>query len=339
MNSLFPPARSIPGKLESVDSDLPRNQPLPGGRRILALNLRKIAPFLQHLLRNATLSRYVVGGSAVSPERLSQPMNVAFIQFAPRFGEVRRNLDTAERLALEKAADADLIVLPELFSTGYLFLSRSEAFDLSEPFPGGPTGDSLARIASRLDAAVVGGMAERAGEKVYNSAALVRPDGSFEIYRKSHLFLDEKDYFDRSDGPIRAVDAAGSRIGMMICFDWYFPEVCRVLTVQGARVICHPANLVLPHAPEAMRTRSLENRVFTITANRSGADRRGGRELSFIGMSQVTAPDGTVLTRAPEEGEHVAVVEIDPRAAEDKRITAKNNLLEDRRPELYGDLL
>ncbi len=266
-------------------------------------------------------------------------MNVGFLQFAPVFGEVKRNLETISRIAREKGKGADLIVLPELAGTGYLFQDRPEAMGLAETFPGGPTSECFQGLAAELGAVIVGGFAERVGDRLFNSSALVRPDGTSEVYRKTHLFLDEKDNFDAGCDPIRPFDAAGTSIGMMICFDWYFPEVTRLLALGGARLVCHPSNLVLPHAPESMKTRCLENRVFAITANRSGFDERGGRRLDFIGMSQVVGPDGTVLARAPRGGEHLEVVAIDPEEAANKSITPKNNWVDDRRKDLYGGLL
>ncbi len=266
-------------------------------------------------------------------------MKAAYLQFEPRFGEVSSNLRAMQDLAANQAGEADLLVLPELASTGYLFQSRDEVFDLAEAFPGGPTADCFTQMAFDLNAVIVGGFAERSGDQVYNSCALVRPDGSSHIYRKAHLFLDEKDWFVPGDSPFEPVPAAGTLIGMMICFDWYYPEVARLLALRGATIICHPSNLVLPHCPEAMKVRCLENRLFAITANRTGRDERGDRSLSFIGMSQVVDPGGQILVSAPPDGDHVGLVEIDPRLAEDKDVTGRNNWTRDRRIDLFGDLV
>lgn len=266
-------------------------------------------------------------------------MQAGYLQFEPSFGEPARNRETIEKIALAHGAGVDLLVLPELATTGYLFLSRREAESFAEPFPGGPTEACLRRIARETGAAVVCGFAEREGERLYNSCALVRPDGSSRVYRKTHLFMDEKDLFEPGDSTFESVEAAGTRLGLMVCFDWYYPEVTRLLALGGALVICHPSNLVLPHCPEAMKTRCLENRVFAVTANRTGADVRGDRSLEFIGMSQVVAPDGRVLLRAPDHGVHVGIVEIDPAEAEKKDLTGRNDWTEDRRTDLYGGLI
>ena len=124
---------------------------------------------------------------------------------------------------------------------------------------------------------------------------------------------------------------------MMICYDWIYPESARSLALAGADIICHPSNLILPYCPDAMITRSIENRVFTITANRTGTEARGGKPpLTFIGQSQVTSPKGERLVRFGPEEEGIKVTEIDIQMARNKRITPKNHLWEDRKPKLYS---
>jgi len=125
------------------------------------------------------------------------------------------------------------------------------------------------------------------------------------------------------------------KIGMMICFDWIFPEVCRSLALKGAQIICQPANLVLPHCPLAMRVRSLENRIFTVTANRVGTEEKEGEKLTFIGMSQILNTKGEILIQAGSDKEEAMSVEIDLNDALDKKITDYNDVFADRRPEFY----
>lgn len=237
----------------------------------------------------------------------------------------------------------DLLVLPELFSSGYLFRDRDEALSLAEGIDG-PTVAALRRIAAERGGAVVAGLAERDGDRVYNAAALATPAGDVHVYRKVHLFDREIEIFDAGDGPfpVWTVETAAGRfrVGVMICFDWLFPESARCLALEGAEVIAHPSNLVLPHCQEAMRTRCLENRVFAVTANRTASDDRGdGLRLEFTGESQVVDPRGRVLARAGAQGEHVVIQEIDLALARDKRVTERNDLLRDRRPEAYPGLV
>ena len=106
-----------------------------------------------------------------------------------------------------------------------------------------------------------------------------------------------------------------------------------------ADVICHPSNLVLPYCQDAMRTRSIENKVFTITANRIGVEKRGNLSLSFTGKSQITDPTGQVLVSAGERSESLKITEIDVSQARDKFVTPSNDLFKDRKVSLYKPLL
>jgi 5-aminopentanamidase len=266
-------------------------------------------------------------------------MRVGILQFAPVIGEVEHNLEHIER-ALAGAA-LDLVVLPELCTTGYQ-LTSGEARALAEPFPGGASAERLARLAAREDLLLVAGVAEAgAAEKPFNSAVLVGPEGHLATYRKSHLFADEIDRFAPGDTGFFVTSARGARIGMMICFDWVFPESARCLALLGADLLAHPANLVLPYCQHSMPTRCLENGVFALTANRFGreAHEAGKRELTFTGGSVIVNPRGEVLAAAPEAGEALLRAVIDPGKARDKRITARNHLFADRRPELYQAML
>jgi predicted amidohydrolase len=124
----------------------------------------------------------------------------------------------------------------------------------------------------------------------------------------------------------------------MICFDWFFPEMARCLALDGAQILVHMANLVMPYCQDSMPTRCLENHLFAVTANRIGAEARGEREIRFTGRSQITGPDGARLAQAGSDGVEAIVAEIDPRAADEKRMTPRNEIFRDRRPGLYGRL-
>jgi len=262
---------------------------------------------------------------------------VGFFQFAPRFGRIKENLSTvAEALA---HTEADLIVLPELPFTGYLFENRAELMGLAEPPTESATLDRLSELCAKKDFFLVTGFAEKAAGRVFNSAVLLGPSGILHIYRKLHLFNTEKECFDPGEGPLKVQEIRGVKIGMMVCFDWAFPEVARVLALQGADVICHPSNLVLTFCPETMRARCIENGLYAVTCNRYGTERRPRGELTFTGQSQVAGPKGEVMIRAAPGKDELSVVEIDVKKARDKAITAKNDLLADRRPEFFRDLV
>jgi predicted amidohydrolase len=178
------------------------------------------------------------------------------------------------------------------------------------------------------------GFPEESQGKVFNAAALWGPDGGVGVYRKIHLFGREKELFSPGDRGFSVWDSPFGRLGLMICFDWFFPESARSLALAGARLILHPSNLVLPYCPQAMITRCLENRVFAATADRVGVDPGAAGPLRFIGQSQVVSPRGEVLARLGNE-EGVAVVDVNLSEADDKRLSSGNDLFLDRRPELY----
>lgn len=233
-------------------------------------------------------------------------------------------------LAKAERQSADVLVLPELASSGYLFASTEEALPASEEIPSGPVSRLLAGW-SRAGRLVVCGICERVGDRLYNSAAVFAGGDHLLTYRKLHLFNTEKTVFAPGSEAPPVFTWKGSRFGLMICFDWFFPEVTRRLALEGAQVILHPANLVLPYCQSAMITRSIENRVFTATANRTGTE----RGVSFSGMSQVTGPKGELFFRATGSLRGVLSIEIDPALADDKWVTPANHLFADRRPEFY----
>lgn len=262
-------------------------------------------------------------------------MKVGYFQSHPEFGNVSGNLDRfASRLG---SVDCELLVLPELAFAGYQFTNQEEVRELSEPIPDGPTTQACVALAQRHHLHLVVGLPERDGSRYYNSAIVVGPSGVVGSYRKTHLFFEETLFFSPGTSGLQVWDIGPARIGVMICFDWYYPEVARTLALQGAEIVCHPSNLVLPHCPDAMVTRALENRIFSVTANRIGEEARGGKPpLTFIGNSEVVSPNGRILSRASRDQEELTVVEIDITEARDKSINPYNDVLKDRRPQYYA---
>jgi len=261
-------------------------------------------------------------------------MKVGFVQNNPKFGKTEANIEQIK--ALWGNLSAELIVLPELFATGYQFSSRREAKELAEPIPEGPTTQKLISWAKEIGSFIIAGIAECDEENLFNSAVVISPNGHVGTYRKAHVFDTENRFFSQGNLPLQVFDLDGIRVGVMICFDWRFPETARTLTLKGADIIAHPSNLVLPHCPDAMVTRCLENRVFAITTDRVGSENRvEGEELNFIGKSQIVSPDGDILYRASEKEEEAFVVEIDIDLSRKKKINSKNDLIEGRRLDLY----
>lgn len=265
-------------------------------------------------------------------------MTVACVQYNPKYLQVDENLDAVG--ALIYGIDADLVVLPELFASGYFFRSMDDVRAVAELVPAGPTTRRLQNWAREYGTTIVAGLPERDGDRFYNGSIVVTPSGEVHRYRKVHLFYREKDFFQPGDlgFPVfNLTDRKGNayRIGVMICFDWYFPESARSLALSGADVIAHPSNLVRKDCPRSMPIRALENHVFTATANRIGAEHNGVEEVSFIGQSLICDPAGQVLASAQQETTEIIFAQIDPHEARNRRITDTNDLFLDRRPEVY----
>ena len=261
-------------------------------------------------------------------------MKAGFYQFAPRFGDIKYNLQKVIDAAA--SVETDLLVLPELFNTGYQFTSKEEAKSLSEKIPSGDTTNTLIKLSAKKKVYIAAGIAEYSEGKIYNSAVLTGPDGLIGVYRKTHLFYEETLWFAPGDTGFKVWRTPLGNIGIMICFDWFFPESARILALRGADIIAHPSNLILPHCPDAMVTRCIENRVFAVTANRTGSEQRGDKEkLMFIGKSQITSPMGEILYRASGDKEELTVIEIAVEKARDKNLNSMNNLFIDRKKEFY----
>jgi len=264
-------------------------------------------------------------------------MRVGYYQYHPEFGAPKRNLEKV--IDSLDGVDADIIVLPELAFTGYFFEDRDELHELAEDVSESIIVEGLTRLCKNNKYYLVVGFAELCKGRLYNTALLIGPSGLLHLYRKLHLFNTEKEYFNPGDTPLKTIEIRGAKIGVMICFDWVFPEVARSLALLGADLICHPSNLVLTYCQKAMFTRSLENSVYSITANRTGKEIRPRGELLFTGQSQIVGPKGELIANSNSDEEAVAIFDIDLSDARNKFITENNNLFTDRRPEFYAPMV
>ncbi|KPK64286.1 hypothetical protein AMJ83_03430 [candidate division WOR_3 bacterium SM23_42] len=258
-------------------------------------------------------------------------MRVGFVQFNPSFGNKKANFKTVENML--QSVNADVLLLPELFNTGYAFLDKKELGELAEPVQG-DTYHFIHDVVKSTKCAIAYGFAERSDNLYYNSMSFITPSGLIASYRKSHLFFEERFIFQPGDTGFNVFEYEHVKFGMMICWDWIYPEAMRTLALKGAQVVLQAANLVTPYCPDAMVTRAVENRLFIVTADRAGDETRDGKNYHFIGMSQVVAPNGKILERVSEEP-CVKVVELNPATALDKKMNAHNDLFVDRRQDLY----
>ncbi len=265
-------------------------------------------------------------------------------QMEPRLGEPERNVE--ECLArLEEAAGAgcELVVLPELATTGYMFASEHEARRYAEEIPG-PTVRALAQACARHQLHCVVGLLERDGDRLRNSAVVVGPGGLIGRYRKSHLpFLGLDRFVTPGGEPPEVYDTPVGRLGIVICYELRFPEPTRALALSGAELVLHPTNwpaAVRPFADFLTRARTAENRIFLLTANRVGTE----GSMEFFGRSQVVDPLGNRLVEAGEREGELLVAEIEPAQAREKHLAIvpgeyEVDLFGDRRPELYDALI
>jgi predicted amidohydrolase len=267
----------------------------------------------------------------------SMSLEITLVQFEPVLLDIKKNLERAVGLIdqITSSSNPDIILFPELFLAGYTFKEKSEVEGVSFQLTENEYLTPFIEISRERSIAVCGGYSERDGGSLYNSSFFIADGKIVANYRKVHLFHDEADFFAPGDTGFSVFEYRGARLGMMICFDWIFPEAARTLALKGAQVILHPANLVLPYCQRAMYARALENRVFIATANRVGRETNAGRKNSFTGGSQVVSPKGEYILTMSDEEESFASAVINPTLADNKKITEKSDIFATRRVEFY----
>lgn len=261
-------------------------------------------------------------------------VKIGYIQFRPIFGEIAKNIEKLEIL-FKKVKGADLIVLPELASTGYNFSSKNEALIYAEELNSSTFLEFLNIKAKQLNIFIVAGLNEKIGSKLYNTTVLTGPNGYIGKYQKIHLFMNEKDIFERGSAGLPVFDIGFAKVAMLICFDYYFPEVWRIVGMKGADIVCHSSNLLTQNAHKTVPAQAFMNRLFIITSNRIGSE----KDLTFNGNSFISNPDGDVLVKSSENQEEVQIITIDPLRSRNKMVTFRNHAFNDRQPELYKELL
>jgi len=261
-------------------------------------------------------------------------MKVGFLQFDPILLDVEENIDEISKI-IEGTDSFDLMVIPELANSGYIFTEKKELKKVAEEIPSGFFVNKLSELAKSKNGYIVSGVCEKKGDIFLNSSVLIGPEGYISKYRKIHLFNREKLFFQPGDGPFKIYDVRGMKVGLLICWDWIFPEATRSLAIQGMDVLAHSVNLVLSFCQDAMITRSIENQIYTITSNRTGLETNKEFSLHFKGNSQVTSPDGKRLAQASIDKNEVQIVNIDLEKSRDKWMSDGNHIFDDRRPEMY----
>lgn len=274
--------------------------------------------------------------------------NLALIQLRPQPGGLSANQPRTVELIGEAARrGAQLVILPELCTTGYAFRDRASAAWAAEVVPGGPTLAAWEAAARRLGVYVVGGLVEVAADALYNTVALVGPQGYIGRYRKAHLLAGEKPLFQAGDEGFPTFHTEHGCLGLLTCFDLRFPEAPRALALAGAEVLCVPTTWTNLHklkpwddrgycmANYLAQAHAYANRCYVACADRVGRE----ADMTYLGCSLVVDPSGVVIAGpASPEREDILVAPVDPGRARDKRLGDANDLFADRRPELYGTL-
>jgi predicted amidohydrolase len=278
---------------------------------------------------------------------VSDAVNVACCQIAPSVERVEANLELTRRAVREAvAAGAQLVVLPELCSSGYVFESVDEARAAAAC-----SGEVLAAWSAEaaaerggVEVVVVGGFCERGEDgRVYNSCALVDGSGVRAVYRKIHLWDREPLWFSPGTSEAPVVETALGRIGLAVCYDLEFPELARGLALQGAELIAVPTNWPreapareVPILASLASVTAYLSKIFVAVCDRCGVE----RGLRFEGGSVIAGPDGRVLAGGGAgEGPVTLRAECALERARDKSNGERNDAFGDRRPDLYSGLL
>ncbi|NNE69202.1 MAG: carbon-nitrogen hydrolase [Rhodothermales bacterium] len=286
-------------------------------------------------------------------------MNVGIAQFAMS-SDLAVNLDRAEAHIEQLAGDgADVICLPELFASRYFCQTENpDHYALAEAVPG-PTTERFEAVARKLDVALVLSLFEQRAPGLYHNTAAVidGPRGYLGKYRKMHIPDDpryyEKYYFTPGDMGFRTFDLRVGRIGVLICWDQWYPEAARLTALRGAEVLFYPTAIgwhpeekdshgVQQHGAweTIQRSHAVANGCFVVSVNRTGFEPEPGGSadegIQFWGQSFAVGPDGAVLERLPESGESTAVVSLDLDLMAEQRHGWP--FLRDRRIDAYGEL-
>jgi len=269
-------------------------------------------------------------------------MKVACVQFAPKHRDIEWNLEFIRR-TVEKT-DAELLVFPELALTGYLFTKPSDLTPLAQRIDGALV-KSLCEIARYNQKAIITGFLEEDNGQYYNSSIAIGNQGKLVgHYRKVHLFDLEKKIFTQGDlgFPVFDLDCSSGpvKVGMLVCYDWRFPEAARSVALQGAEIIAIPSNIVTKTGMllTVLQTRAFENKAIVLFADRIGKEATAifGKsiELEFRGESAIIDYNGSILTKA-ECDEEVITADVEPEKTRNKAFSDLNDIFLDRKPDEY----
>jgi len=267
-------------------------------------------------------------------------ITIALGQISSRVGDKKYNIENIKRIIKQaKKREADLVAFPELALTGYVV--RDRAYELAEPVPAGPSVRQIEDIAKKENIHIILGMIERSAKAsavLHNTALLIGPKGFIGKYQKmylpTHSVFEEKRYF-RPGYQTPVFETEIGKLGMIICYDVYFPEVTRVLSLKGAKLI-----VCISASPSVRRgffetltaARAIENSVFVAFVNLVGIE----DGLQFWGGSRIIAPSGNLISQAKYDEDDLTTAKIS--YSDLTRVQAWVPTLRDLRPEIFNSL-
>lgn len=269
---------------------------------------------------------------------------IATAQYDVTLGDIQANIDRSE-IYIREAADADarIVVLPECASGGWAFASRDESMAFAQDLDSGPTIDAWKKLSNDLDIWICGGFGERdQSGRLFNSSVLISPGGVELLYRKVHLWNTENLAFDSGNLGFPVIKTPFGSVGMLICYDAWFPESFRSLAVHGADLVLAPSDWVPnPQQPDDMpplahimaMSAAHSNQVYVVSASRIGLE-RGQR---FIGRSSIVDYHGWILASAADDAPQITTATIDPIGSRERRkFDPFNRPMWDRRVDQYS---
>jgi len=261
-------------------------------------------------------------------------MKLAALQYSPKHREVEHNISAI--VSRIYSTDANVIVFPELATSGYFFFDTASARPYARHAE--DLQDIIAAAKTTQRTVVCGFLEGRKRGPLYNSALIALSDGATMVYRKTHRFYREVDVFAPGDTGFFVIDLpdVDCRLGTMICYDWRFPESARTLALKGADVIACPSNLVTHIWRTAMPVRALENKVWLAVANRCGEETVSDETVRFNGDSVIYTPAGNVAASCGPTEDGTIIVDADPVMTRDKHFNTYNDIFADRRPDMYA---
>lgn len=278
-------------------------------------------------------------------KRKNMNVKVACLQMDIQIGNIDANIEKSLKM-INQAADegAVLIVMPEMANSGYNFDSREEAYSLGEDINDSKSVKAWEKVAKDRNVYIVSGITERDGRSLYNSAVLVGPDGLIGKYRKLHLWEDEFLWFEPGNLGLPVFNTPIGRIGIVICYDMWFPEAFRILTAQGADIVCIPTNWVqIDSLPDNMKNfgpvlamaAAHSNGIYVAAADRVGIE----RGMPFPGRSLIVRTAGIPIVGPVDESEQIIYGDCNFAKVRAHGTNKYNSSKKDRRLDVYDEFV